>query len=156
MDAVRSSSGILIMWSAASFSVSSITNSAHFLTVLFTLSDGFSFWLIGVYGPTTDSENWLIVGDFNLVRWPQENSNYYRPTREMSAFNSFIEQRNLIDSPLSNGSYTWTDFRNPPTHTKIDRFLYTETMINKFSDAFVNRLDFSLLLTLGKYVDRPK
>ena len=61
------------MWSAASFMVSSITKGAHSLTVLFTLADGFSFWLIGVYGLTTDSENWLIGRDSTLSDGHRKN-----------------------------------------------------------------------------------
>lgn len=56
------------------------------------MADGFNFWSIGVYEPSTDfeknffvqelhdlfslvDENWFNGGDFNLIRWPKKNSN---------------------------------------------------------------------------------
>lgn len=128
------------------------------LTILINLSDGFKFWLTGAYGPSrtedkasfqrelTDlsylcSEFWLLEGDFNSIQWSQEKSTYCRLTRNMRCFNSFIENVELQDLPLTHGFYTWFDFMENPTLTLIDRFLATNDFLSKFQNAAIKRLN---------------
>lgn len=57
---------------------------------------------------------------------------------------------------FSNGRFTWSDFRTPPTLTLIDRFLLSDSIISKFSSTTTKRLEritsnhFPISLTLGK------
>lgn len=59
----------------------------------------------------------------------------------MSSFNSFIENVELQDLPLTNGLYTWSDFWETPTLTLIDRFLASKDFLSKFQNATVKRLN---------------
>lgn len=59
-------------------------------------------------------------GDFNVVRRLEENSNGGRFTRNMK-FNLLIDDLNLFDVPMKNGSFTWSDLRERPVATRIDR-----------------------------------
>ncbi|KAA0045138.1 LINE-1 retrotransposable element ORF2 protein [Cucumis melo var. makuwa] len=47
--------------------------------------------------------------------------------------NNFITNNLLIDPPLINNRFTWSNLRNPPTFFRIDRFLYNSTWENLFS-----------------------
>lgn len=59
----------------------------------------------------------------------------------MHLFNEFIADANLSDLPLSNGLYTWSNMRESPYHSLIDRFLCSEAFLNHFPNALVKRLD---------------
>lgn len=83
---------------------------------------------------------WLLWGNFNSIRWAKEKSTYRRPTRHMDCFNSFINDASLLDIPLTNGLYTWSNFRDPPTLTLIDRFLATKEFLQKFQNVVSKHL----------------
>ena len=111
--------------------------------------------LAGITGPIMlKYENWLLAGDFNTSRWAHEKSSG-KATKSMRHFNNFIREAELIDLPLSNGLYTWSNNRSPPTLTLIDRFLATEDLLEKFSNAGVQKLNrptsdhYPILLSMG-------
>lgn len=101
------------------------------------------------------SDLWICSGDFNTIRWPHESSNGYPTNIFMARFNDFIDQSCLNDIPLSNGCYTWYNFRDPPTDTLIDKFFCSNGILSKFGDGLVCRLPravsdyYPLQLTLG-------
>lgn len=81
-----------------------------------------------VYGPSRDEENetfiqelnklsnfishpWILVGDFNLVRWLIDCSGGIRSFGLMNEFNDLIMDLALIDVPLRNKSFTWSNKR---------------------------------------------
>lgn len=69
------------------------------------------------YGP------WVIGGDFNVTRFDYERSNSKgNHLGDMEDFRMFVNDCALIDLPLNNRRYTWSDRRNPPTLVKLDRF----------------------------------
>ena len=62
--------------------------------------------LSSLYGLCND--NWCVGGDFNVVRWLNENSSGTRPTRSMLRFNSLVEDLDLVDIPFRNGRFSWS------------------------------------------------
>ena len=69
--------------------------------------------------------NWLIGGDFNVFRWNTKTS-FPNPAKyNMKKFNTFILRSQLIDPPLINGSFTWSNLREEPVLSRLDRFLYS-------------------------------
>ena len=64
-------------------------------------------------------------GDFNVVRYPSERSRtaYFSPA--MAGFSEFISNLGLLDPPLEGGSFTWSNNRENPSISRIDRFLFT-------------------------------
>ncbi|KAE8651339.1 hypothetical protein Csa_001600, partial [Cucumis sativus] len=52
----------------------------------------------------------------------------------MNKFNSLIVNLGLVDPPLSNGLYTWSNLRDSPVLSRLDKFLYTPSWKNKFSN----------------------
>lgn len=61
-------------------------------------------------------------------------------TRSMEYFNKFIEELDLVDLPLSNGNFTWSDGRELSVLSLIDRFLVNRSWLHLFKDARVTRL----------------
>ncbi|GKU88310.1 hypothetical protein SLEP1_g2593 [Rubroshorea leprosula] len=78
----------------------------------------------------TDKEGcWLIAGDFNAVRGPEERRGRTGESPDMKDFDEFIVTTNLVDVKLSNRSYTWYK-PNGTARSRLDRFLLSTEMSN--------------------------
>lgn len=61
-----------------------------------------------------NSEPCLIVGDFNLIRYPHEKNNNNFHAQEAAAFNDAINSLALIELPLLDRRFTWSNNRENP------------------------------------------
>lgn len=61
-----------------------------------------------------DDDNWLIVGDFNLLRKPEDRNKPGGDVNEMLLFNEAISSLGLIELPLYGRKYTWTNKQPSP------------------------------------------
>lgn len=52
------------------------------------------------------SDPWILIGDFNLVRWLVDRTGDMRSFGLMSAFNDLISELELIDVPIRNRQFT--------------------------------------------------
>ncbi|GKG18097.1 RNA-directed DNA polymerase, eukaryota, reverse transcriptase zinc-binding domain protein, partial [Tanacetum coccineum] len=75
--------------------------------------------------------NVIVMGDFNEVREAGERYGSVFHERQADAFNSFIENLNLIDIPLGGFRYTWSD-KWASKMSKLDRFLVNEGVQDAF------------------------
>ncbi|GKV49617.1 hypothetical protein SLEP1_g56358 [Rubroshorea leprosula] len=104
------------------------------------------YFLINVYGPkerqkkanlweelrrmVTDKEGcWLIAGDFNAVRGPEERRGRTGESPNMKDFDEFIVTTDLVDVKLSNRRYTWYK-PDGTARSRLDRFLLSTEMSN--------------------------
>lgn len=69
---------------------------------------------------------WCIGGDFNAIRFSQERRGGSKITRTMRGFNNFVKECALVDIPLQNTCFTWSNFQVNPSCTRFDRFLYSQ------------------------------
>ena len=72
---------------------------------------------------TIMGNNWVIGGDFNVIRFTHEYSNRSSLTPIMVNFNNFIAFARLIDLSLNNCLYIWSNFRENAIMVKLDRFI---------------------------------
>lgn len=56
-----------------------------------------------------DGMDWLVVGDFNLIRRPEDRNREGANPNEMFAFNEAINKLGLIELPLHGRHFTWTN-----------------------------------------------
>lgn len=75
---------------------------------------------------------WILARDFNLHRRIMDRSASIRVTRMMEVFNAFIADVGVIDTPIKNRSFTWSDKRPQPRFTKIDRVFTSNNITAAF------------------------
>jgi hypothetical protein len=63
----------------------------------------------------------MLIRDFNMIRFPHEKNNSNFHPEESKAFNDFINESCLIDLPLLDRAFTWSNKRSTPTLERLDR-----------------------------------
>ncbi|GKV51081.1 hypothetical protein SLEP1_g57759 [Rubroshorea leprosula] len=146
-DSSGASGGLLCLW-----------DRRHFVKREELIGDGFvgisgewgiskqQCFLVNVYGPNdrqkraklweelrkmkTDKEGyWLIAGDFNAVRGPEERRGKLRESPGMKDFDEFIVATDLVDVKLTNRRYTWYK-PDGTARSRLNRFLLSTEMSN--------------------------
>jgi hypothetical protein len=80
----------------------------------------------------THYKNWIVGGDFNIIRSLEEKRGASRRLdRESDDFNNLIDNLHLIDLDTSNGLHTWTHQRTGSHQIacRLYRFLVSETLM---------------------------
>ena len=138
IDAISHSGGCIITWRKNYTRINSWSTRHSCSVVLKQNNSGEIFTVTNVYGPSEDAlkpdflkelskmadlinSKWMLVGDFNLVRWLIDRSSDMRATNLMDLFNELIVELQLVDVPLKNRSYTWCSKRPKPVFSRIDR-----------------------------------
>jgi hypothetical protein len=157
LDSCGASGGILIMWDKRVVEKVDVCLGEFTLAVSFrNIADGFEWAFAGVYGPNHYIDRrrlwdelagilnwwilpWCIGGDFNITRFSSERSGE-GSVSDMRDFGDFIYDQGLMDFPLAGGSYTWSLSGDPPTWSRIDRFLVSPDWESRFSVKSQKRL----------------
>jgi hypothetical protein len=63
----------------------------------------------------------MLCGDFNMIRYAHEKNNDNFHLAEAESFNKFIDDLCLIELPLIDRSFTWSNRRVIPTLERLDR-----------------------------------
>jgi len=63
----------------------------------------------------------MLVGDFNMVRGTQDKNSDHFDLAEANRFNELIQRLALIELPLVDRAYTWSNKRAVPTLVRLDR-----------------------------------
>lgn len=63
----------------------------------------------------------MLCGDFNMIRYAHEKNNDNFHLAEAESFNEFIDDLCLIELPLIDRSFTWSNRRVIPTLERLDR-----------------------------------
>jgi exonuclease III len=142
------SGGIFTAWNNSTFSVPTSSSTEHTLTVsLVSTTSNCALNITNVYAPPSHPDKaafldelhslnlpsdvpWMLIGDFNMIRFPHEKNNSNFHSGEAEDFNDFINDSCLIDLPLLDRAFTWSNKRSAPTLERIDR-----TFINLSWDA---------------------
>lgn len=133
------SGGILTAWDADVCTLTNEQEHSFFRTSTFRLNaDGSSLHLTNVYAPMTHADKplflseltslansisgpWIIIGDFNLTRSPDDKNSRNFCHSEADTFNSVISNLALVELPLVDRSYTWSNRRDDPALVRLDR-----------------------------------
>jgi hypothetical protein len=63
----------------------------------------------------------MLCGDFNMIRYAHEKNNSNFRIAEAEAFNDCINDMCLIEVPLLDRNFTWSNKRSTPTLERLDR-----------------------------------
>ena len=85
-----------------------------------------------------------IGGDFNIVRFPSEKSGMASFNYAMHEFSNFISEFGLMDISLEGGLFTWSNNREIPVMSRIDRLLFSPDWANHFGLVNQQRLPWLL------------
>jgi hypothetical protein len=104
-------------------------------------SDGklaFLNWFKNIEMPV--EAKWLIVGDFNLLRAPENRNKPGGSVAEMFAFNSAISKLGLIELPLKGCKFTWTNKQEDPLLERLDWFFCSNAWMDSFPNSWATGL----------------
>nr|CAD1831627.1 unnamed protein product [Ananas comosus var. bracteatus] len=105
--------------------------------------DGKVFLISNIYGPTSvdlkadffhelqticdrAGDRWTALGDFNVMLSVQDKNGAPTNVSEILQFREVINEIGLIDLPLLNRTYTWSNGRRNPTLERLDRALISQ------------------------------
>ena len=63
---------------------------------------------------------WCVGGDFNVIRRSLEKLGGSSLTSSMKDFDGFIRECELLDPPLRNASFTWSNMQESPVCKRLD------------------------------------
>lgn len=141
LDAISSAGGILSATNSRCFTLLSCDHRRFSSTLtLSCLASQHAVYITNVYAPSQrdlkrdfldelkqteppPQSPWLLIGHFNLIRFPNEKNNNNFRRSEADAFNDTIDQLALIELPLLDRQFTWSNKRPSPTLVRLDRVL---------------------------------
>lgn len=80
-----------------------------------------------------DQTEWLIIGDFNLIRKPEDRNKEGGDVNEMYLFNEAIDTLGLIELPLHGRHFTWTNNTALPSTRKTRLVFHIKCLDRKVS-----------------------
>ncbi|GJW19120.1 RNA-directed DNA polymerase, eukaryota, reverse transcriptase zinc-binding domain protein, partial [Tanacetum coccineum] len=115
------------------------------------------YFMINIYGPHEASAkgilwshikdfihhhsgSFVLFGDLNEVRFDFERLGSSFSQTEADTFNSFINTSGLVELPLGGRSFTWMNKAGTKLN-KLDRFLFSENVIEALPDVQITALD---------------
>lgn len=150
LDAIGSSASLLSYWKLNMFEGVLLKKGTNSLTITLTCkSTGFTQMLSNIYGPHTQQERlrlfaelrelrednnlpWILIGDFNAVRFSSERKGVSKSEPSSRLFNNFVNSQALIELRLSNRNFTWSNFREEPSSARLDRCFVSIDWLNKY------------------------
>ena len=134
--------GILIIWDSNKLRSEEVVIGSFSVSVKFALDGCRPLWLSVVYGPNSPLLRkdfwvelldifslsfllWCVGGDFNVIKRSSEKLGGSSLTSSMKDFDSFIRECELLDPPLRNAPFTWSNMQESPVCKRLDRFLYS-------------------------------
>ncbi|KAK1312236.1 hypothetical protein QJS10_CPA07g00623 [Acorus calamus] len=173
------SGGILIGWNDRLWKM--VDQSIDEFSITVVLEDRVTQWqwmCTSVYGPNIDEDRgrvweelhsvgerrrlpWCIVGDFNVTRFMEDRNRLGVINAAMYAFSEWIDVEGLIDLPIDNLTFTWSNMREAASMARLDRALVSTEWEDSFSGCTLTGLprvcsDHSPLLLSGGALERHR
>jgi exonuclease III len=127
VPSVGQSGGTLVIWKGSRFNGAVIFQTKYAMNIEFSSNISNDVWILSnIYAPCMpegkhdflewlhnidmpDDTNWLLVGDFNLIRHPSDRNRPGGNVNEMLQFNTAISNLRLGELRLNENRFTWTN-----------------------------------------------
>ena len=158
LPSVGASGGILVVWKSAFFVGQEVFRNSYAISVdFFSVHSGDSWTLTSVYGPCDpdgkvafmnwfedidmpEDTDWLVVGDFNLLRKPEDRNRPGGNAGEMLLFNNAISALGIVEIPLHGRKFTWTNKQYPPLLERLDWFFTSQSWTHRYPHTIAHSL----------------
>ena len=153
MPSAGNSGGLITIWNGNLFKGREISKDYFQITVELTSKlDNTVYFITNVYGPNsvegkTEFSNWLlnvniqpmqlwlIVGDFNYIRGPENRNRGGGDHNDMMHFNNIIINLDLVEIPLKGRQFTWSNMQDTPLLEKLDWIFTSADWTSKFPNT---------------------
>jgi hypothetical protein len=85
-------------------------------------------------------EDWVLGGDFNLIKHSENRNKLGGDIIEMNMFHELIADLNLVEIPFSGRNYTWSNMQADPLLAKLDWVFTSYSWTFSFAATFVQPL----------------
>lgn len=158
MPSVGSSGGIITIWDSSVFCGTTIFTESFAVGVKFNSLQTADVWnLVNVYGPCDGpdrntftswlfdldiplTEDWLLLGDFNFMRSPDNRNKPGGNANDMPIFNDFINYQSLVELPIKGRRYTWSNMQTDPLLEQLDWYFTSANWTAKYPNTVINPL----------------
>jgi mannosylglycoprotein endo-beta-mannosidase len=158
LPSVGASGGILTAWKSSTFEGHLAFTNDFAISVEFTSKLNNDNWVLtGIYSPCTaegkraflewfkeiqmpPEVDWLVVGDFNLIRKPEDRNREGGDVNEMFSFNEAINKLGIIELPLHGRRFIWTNKQFPPLLERLDWCFTSTSWTEKYPNTMVRTL----------------
>jgi hypothetical protein len=65
-------------------------------------------------------DDWILVGDFNLIRSLSDRNKPSGNVGDMNLFNDLIQHLDVVDIPFLGKHFTWSNMQEDPLLEKLD------------------------------------
>ena len=155
LPSVGASGGLLVAWNGSQFSGEIIAQNRFSLSMQFTsLLSNQSWILSNIYGPCDpqdkmefihwflnihmpDDVDWILMGDFNLMRAPSDRNRPGGDVNDMLMFNEAISNQGLVELPLHGRKFSWSNMQHDPLLVKLDWFFTSASWMTSFPNTIV-------------------
>lgn len=180
LPSIGASGGILTAWKSRMFSGELVFSNEFAISVELRSMHNDDTWLLtNVYAPChnegkrnfinwfkhiqmPEEVDWLVVGDFNMMRKPEDRNKEGGDPSEMFMFNSAISFLGLTEIVLQGRRFTWSNMQPNPLLQKIDWIFTTCSWNLKYPDTSVKGYDMTpsdhcpCLVNISTAIPRPK
>lgn len=158
LPSIGASGGIISIWKGAKFEGKLLSHNDFAISVEITCKLSSESWILtNIYAPCTtdgkasflewfkhidmsDDIKWLTVGDFNLMRSPENRNKDGGNFNEMLGFNNAISRLRLVEIPLKGCKYTWTNNQPSPLLERLDWFFSSNSWTTAFPSTVASAL----------------
>nr|CAD1837460.1 unnamed protein product [Ananas comosus var. bracteatus] len=149
---------LLTAWNLSLFDCVQEWNGLFSLTVLLKRKvDGRSFMISNIYGPTAahlkadffqelrsikdfSTRVWTMLGDFNVLLSVEDKNGSTANVADILNFRKVVHDLGLVDLPILNKSFTWTNGGGAPTLERLDRAFISSNWLLAFPHSTLRAL----------------
>jgi exonuclease III len=159
VPSIGASGGLITAWKSRNFSGGLCFSNQYGISISLSSTISDDNWIVtNLYGPCTPEGkknftdwfkqiqmptniDWIVVGDFNLMRKPQDRNREGGDLNEMFMFNDAISALALNEIVLQGRKYTWSNMQLSPLLQKIDWIFTSNAWTLKYPDTSATILE---------------